>query len=207
VDAGAPSVTHLDLSDVRYQRIEAEILLSQSRANKPDARPARTKTWPGKELRQSVIGHESPTLSPLVSPDGRHALSANKEKVVRLWRTARVLVAGGFGDGIVRVWDAESGKELRRYEGHTGSVPAWRSSPTAHASSPRHRAYLAGAALTSVRKEPNMTTWLPRCFACLVLLLLFIPVVAADPDKAEIARLIKQLDHDEFEKREEASKE
>jgi len=39
------------------------------------------------------------------------------------------------------------------------------------------------------------------------LLLLFIPVVAADPDKAEIARLIKQLDHDEFEKREEASKE
>jgi WD40 repeat protein len=24
--------------------------------------------------------------------------------------------------GVVRVWDAESGKELRKYEGHTASV-------------------------------------------------------------------------------------
>jgi hypothetical protein len=38
-----------------------------------------------------------------------------------------------------------------------------------------------------------MTTWLPRGFACLVLLLPFVPVVAAAPDDAEIARLVKQL--------------
>src|SRR5204863_8953154 len=41
-------------------------------------------------------------------------------------------------------------------------------------------------------------------FACLVLLLPFITIVAA-PDDAEIARLIKQLGDDEFEKREAAT--
>ena len=51
-----------------------------------------------------------------------------------------------------------------------------------------------------------MTTWLPRWFSCLVLLLPFFPVVAA-PDDAEIARLIKQLGDDDFDKREAASKE
>ena len=33
-----------------------------------------------------------------------------------------------------------------------------------------------------------MTTWLPRWFACLVFVIRFIPVVAAEPDDAEIAR-------------------
>ena len=32
------------------------------------------------------------------------------------------IVSGGWPDGIVRVWDVESGKELRKYEGHTGYV-------------------------------------------------------------------------------------
>jgi WD40 repeat protein len=64
---------------------------------------------------------------------------------------------------------------------------------------------LSAAALTSSRKEPNMTTWLPRWFACLVFVLSFIPVVAADPDDAEIARLVKQLGDDDFDKREAAT--
>src|SRR5207245_8660946 len=68
----------------------------------------------------------------------------------------------------------------------------------------RHGAHLASAALTSFHKEPNMTTWLPRWFALLVLALPFVPIVAA-PDDAEIARLIKQLGDDEFMKREEAT--
>jgi WD40 repeat protein len=50
-----------------------------------------------------------------------------------------------------------------------------------------------------------MTTWLPRWNALLVLVLLSVPVVAADPDGAEIARLVKQLGDDEFEKRGEAT--
>ena len=49
-----------------------------------------------------------------------------------------------------------------------------------------------------------MTTWLPRWFACLVLLLPIVPVAAA-PDDAEITRLIKQLGDDEFDKREAAT--
>jgi hypothetical protein len=35
-----------------------------------------------------------------------------------------------------------------------------------------------------------MTTWLPRCVALLLLVLPFVPVVADDPDDAEIARLV-----------------
>ena len=50
-----------------------------------------------------------------------------------------------------------------------------------------------------------MTTWLPHGFACLVFVLSFIPVVVAAPDDAEIARLVKQLDDDEFDKREDAT--
>jgi hypothetical protein len=50
-----------------------------------------------------------------------------------------------------------------------------------------------------------MTTWLPRWFACLALALPFVPVAAA-PDDAEIARLVKQLGHDDCDKREAASK-
>src|SRR5438477_12060995 len=55
----------------------------------------------------------------------------------------------------------------------------------------RHGAHLAGAVLTSIRKEPTMTTWLIRCFAFLLLMLPFVPAVADDPDDKEIARLVK----------------
>ena len=50
-----------------------------------------------------------------------------------------------------------------------------------------------------------MTTWLPRWFACLLLPLPFFPVVAAALDDAEIARLVKQLGDDDFDKREAAT--
>src|SRR5205085_7085008 len=70
----------------------------------------------------------------------------------------------------------------------------------------RGRPHLAGAALTSFRKEPNMTTWLTRGFAGLLLVLPFVPAVADDPDDKEIARLVKQLGSDVFEERAEATK-
>src|SRR5207245_1697796 len=69
----------------------------------------------------------------------------------------------------------------------------------------RHGAHLASAALTSFHKEPNMTTWLPRWFALLVLALPFVPVAADAPDDAEIARLVKQLGDEDFDKREAAT--
>jgi hypothetical protein len=57
------------------------------------------------------------------------------------------------------------------------------------------------------RKELNMTAWLPRWFVLLWLLLSFAPgVLAAEPREAELARLVKQLGHDDFFEREAATK-
>src|SRR5207248_6789668 len=68
----------------------------------------------------------------------------------------------------------------------------------------RHGAHLAGAALTSSRKEPTMTTQRLLWHGLFLPLLPLLPVAAADPE-AEIARLVKQLGHDEFDKREDAT--
>jgi WD40 repeat protein len=65
---------------------------------------------------------------------------------------------------------------------------------------------IRGAALTSVRKEPKMTTWLPRWFASLLVALPFVPVVAEDADDKEIGRLVKQLGSSDFRIREAATK-
>src|SRR5437660_395322 len=51
-----------------------------------------------------------------------------------------------------------------------------------------------------------MTTWLPRWFALLVLVLPFVPAVAVDNDDQEIARLVKQLGSVKFKDREAATK-
>jgi WD40 repeat protein len=51
-----------------------------------------------------------------------------------------------------------------------------------------------------------MTTWLTRCFACLVFVLSFVPVVAVEPDDKDIERLVKQLGSDVFKDREAARK-
>jgi WD40 repeat protein len=51
-----------------------------------------------------------------------------------------------------------------------------------------------------------MTTWLPHCFALLLLVLPFVPVVADDPDDAEIARLVKQLGSSDYGTRQAATK-
>lgn len=62
----------------------------------------------------------------------------------------------------------------------------------------------AAVGLNSLCKEPNMTIWLPRCVALLLLMLLFVPAVA--DDDTEVERLIKQLGSEAFDERETASK-
>src|SRR5438477_12882244 len=57
-----------------------------------------------------------------------------------------------------------------------------------------------------LRKEPNMTTWLIRCFAFLLLMLPFVPAIADDPDDKEIARLVKQLGSSDYRTRDTATK-
>src|SRR6266480_2996995 len=65
---------------------------------------------------------------------------------------------------------------------------------------------MACAALIAIHKEPNMNTWLTRCFAGLLLVLPFVPAVADDPDDKEIARLVKQLGSSDFRMRDAVTK-
>src|SRR5438132_13724305 len=81
-----------------------------------------------------------------------------------------------------RLWDVETGKVLKWTAG------------------------VCGTALTSFRKEPNMTSWLIRCFAGLLLVLPFVPAVADDPADKEIARLVKQLGSSDLRTRDAATK-
>src|SRR5438552_17107749 len=60
--------------------------------------------------------------------------------------------------------------------------------------------------MTSFRKEPTMTTWLPRWIALLVLVFLLAAAPPPRPWAAEVARLIEQLGSDRFAEREAASK-
>jgi hypothetical protein len=83
-------------------------------------------------------GHAGPVYAAAFSPDGRKAISAGADSVLRLWDTrtgkelrrldghtgrvwavafapdGRRVASGGF-DGSVRVWDLVSGRELRRF--------------------------------------------------------------------------------------------
>src|SRR5438034_11510909 len=60
--------------------------------------------------------------------------------------------------------------------------------------------------MIAIHKEPNMTTWLTRCFAGLLLVLPFVPAVADDSDDKEIARLVKQLGSSDYRMRDAATK-
>ena len=76
------------------------------------------KVWDcdkGKEIL-SLKGHTGPVTSVAISPDGKRIVS-------------------GSHDRTVKVWDADNGKEMLTLKGHTDRFPAWRSAPTANASS------------------------------------------------------------------------
>lgn len=71
------------------------------------ASPAGTveRSPPPAEGTTPFAGHQSPILSIAILPDGRQAVSGSEDRTVRLW-------------------DVASGRELRRFEGHTGEVTA-----------------------------------------------------------------------------------
>jgi WD40 repeat protein len=104
----------------------------------------------GRDLRR-LSGHTNWVRSVAFSPDGRRAVSGSWDTSVRIWDTesgqtihrmqhddavdsvaispdGRLVVSGGgplgkpMGDTTVHLWDAATGKELRRLEGHTRRI-------------------------------------------------------------------------------------
>jgi WD40 repeat protein/CubicO group peptidase (beta-lactamase class C family) len=71
----------------------------------------------GREVRR--LEHPTGVLSAAFSPDGRRLLSSAGV----LASSVDIYRAAGR-DEVLRLWDAESGRELRRFPGHTGFIPS-----------------------------------------------------------------------------------
>src|SRR5262249_39299913 len=75
------------------------------------------RVWDAQTGQEKVVfkGHTGGIVSVCFSPDGKRVLTGSGH----LFK-ARQLIGGG--DGTARLWDAETGKEQGRFEGHRGSV-------------------------------------------------------------------------------------
>ncbi len=69
-----------------------------------------------KEVRQ-FQGHKDAVFAVAWSPDGRFAFSAGGGRL-----DAKLLPQTGAGDFAIRMWEVATGKEVRRFEGHTAFV-------------------------------------------------------------------------------------
>jgi WD40 repeat protein len=123
-------------------------LLAQVRADtrQPWLCPlTQTLTPAGGPLVRTFAGHTETVVAVAVLPDGKHALSASRDKTLKLWdldtgavlRTleghsdavtaVRVLPGGkrilsASEDKTLKLWDLDTGTVLRTFEGHSGSL-------------------------------------------------------------------------------------
>jgi len=98
---------------------------------------------------QSIMtlrAHEGFLRAMVLSPDGRHIISAGQEGTIKVWDSVtgeelktfrghegavqalavssdgKRIVSGGLADTTIKVWDAETGEELRTIRGHNGGL-------------------------------------------------------------------------------------
>ncbi len=99
------------------------------------------RQFTGDEILQ-FAGHTGKVMSIALSPDGRTALSGSADQTLRLWElcSRAEFRRGEYGNGVFRppngrtvllvgkderslkLWDIETGKELRQFIGHTYSI-------------------------------------------------------------------------------------
>ena len=103
----------------------------------------------GDETRR-YSGHTNFVYAVAFSPDGRYIASGGVDRSIRVYELSGPFVRScdpqsnsvyqlfftsdskhllSSGDNVVRVWDVATGKEARRFEGHTGQIKAMAMSP------------------------------------------------------------------------------
>jgi WD40 repeat protein len=108
-------------------------------------RHAHTRQSPA--LVRDLVGHDGMVTACVVTPDGRHIVSASEDKTLKVWdlESGRALatleshadkviacavtpdgrcIVSASWDGILKLWDVESRRVLATWEGHTDGVMA-----------------------------------------------------------------------------------
>ncbi len=132
----------------RAPKIQALLQQAAERKSRFWLRPLkRSLTPPGGPLIRTLEGHTSVVTAAAVTPDGFRAVSASRDRTLRVWdlgsgQTVRTFeghtkavttvavtpngrwAVSGSRDQTLRVWDLESGQMVRTLEGHTERVAA-----------------------------------------------------------------------------------